>query len=225
MRKIQKSLAVILSVLMLTLLFAVGAGAASTTAYTLTADKQTVAAGESFTVSLNVTGDTAGVQAKLNFEADKVQFVSVAINDALKPTNTLDNSYVVKDNYVEFMLITADATVEGSLITFTFSAKEDIQSASASFTLGDAVAVVGEAKEEPTVTGVSVGITSSVVTGTLGDLNNDGAVNLLDLVRMKKDLSITAPVTAVNDVNKDSLFNADDAALLIQYILGTITQF
>ncbi len=225
MRKIQKTLAVILSVLMLTVFFAVGASATSTTAFSLVTDKQVVANGEAFTISVNVTGAPEGVQAKLNFEADKAQFVSVAINDALKSINTLNNSYVVKDGYVEFMLIGTNASVEGSFISFTFAAKDDILSTSASFTLSDAVAVVNEAKETPEVTDVSVGITSSVESGVLGDLNNDGKVNILDLVRMKKDLSITAPVSTVNDVNKDSLFNADDATTLIQYILGTITQF
>ncbi len=225
MRKFQKSLAVILSVLMLTLLFAVGAGATSTSAITLSANKQGVAVGETFTVSVNVTGDPSGVQAKLSFEKDKVEFVSAAINESLKPTNTLSNSYIVKEDYVEFMLLSADATVEGAWITFTFKAKTSAVTTSAGFSLDDAVAVIGEAKETPAVTNLSVGITPSAQTGTLGDLNGDGEVDLLDLVRMKKDLAITAPATTVNDVNKDSLFNADDATLMIQYILGTITSF
>ncbi|ADL52595.1 endo-1,4-beta-xylanase [Clostridium cellulovorans] len=62
----------------------------------------------------------------------------------------------------------------------------------------------------------------------LGDVNNDGKINALDLALVKKGLlsEFTDPAAKVAaDVNKDGNTNAIDLALLKKYLLGQITSF
>jgi len=57
------------------------------------------------------------------------------------------------------------------------------------------------------------------------DLNNDGKVNLVDFVKLKKRLVQNSNYWIIADLNKDSLVSAEDLALLKKYLLGIILKF
>ena len=65
------------------------------------------------------------------------------------------------------------------------------------------------------------------VTVTLGDINGDGAVDLRDLVRLKKYIADngTDAVVAAADLNNDSEINSADMICLERYLLGEISDF
>lgn len=62
---------------------------------------------------------------------------------------------------------------------------------------------------------------------TLGDINGDGAVDLRDLVRLKKYIADngTEAVAAAADLNNDSEINSADMICLERYLLGEISDF
>ncbi len=55
-----------------------------------------------------------------------------------------------------------------------------------------------------------------------GDVNTNGNVDVLDLVRLKKIAALQADATAKSDINRDSLCNSDDMTILRQVLLGTL---
>ncbi|HEX2926748.1 MAG TPA: carbohydrate-binding protein [Ruminiclostridium sp.] len=67
----------------------------------------------------------------------------------------------------------------------------------------------------------------SVVTGKLGDVNNDGQIDAIDLQLLKKFLlgSGTIENTKLADLDANGDVNALDFSLLKQYLLGSITKF
>ena len=89
---------------------------------------------------------------------------------------------------------------------------------------------------EPTTTSTGIeifvcsrcGLTSSnvlpVITYTLGDINNDGAINAKDVTTLRRALAggygVAVPDTAVADVNKDGTVNAKDVTYLRRAIAG-----
>lgn len=52
------------------------------------------------------------------------------------------------------------------------------------------------------------------------DVNIDGNVNILDLVRLKKITSNLADATVKSDINRDESHNGSDLTLLRKYLLG-----
>ena len=55
----------------------------------------------------------------------------------------------------------------------------------------------------------------------LGDINNDGTVNITDVMQVLNNI-ITDTFTEISDVNSDGKVDADDAQLLIDNMLGNI---
>nr|AAG59608.1 endoglucanase Y [Clostridium cellulovorans] len=76
---------------------------------------------------------------------------------------------------------------------------------------------------------ISTFVNSSTPTSyKLGDLNNDGKINAIDMALMKKGIlgGFTDSATQLaGDVNKDGKTNAIDLALIKKYILGQINSF
>ena len=58
-----------------------------------------------------------------------------------------------------------------------------------------------------------------------GDVNQDGKINVLDLVGMKEISSGTADYVKEADVNNDNVCTAADITLLMKYLLGVISKF
>lgn len=54
----------------------------------------------------------------------------------------------------------------------------------------------------------------------VGDLNSDGKVDILDLIRFKRELSISAVLAEKYDLNGDTLKDSSDLALLRKNLLG-----
>ena len=55
-----------------------------------------------------------------------------------------------------------------------------------------------------------------------GDVNTNGNVDVMDLVRLKKIAALQADATAKSDINRDSLCNSDDMTILRQVLLGIL---
>ncbi|MDW7739724.1 MAG: Ig-like domain-containing protein [Bacillota bacterium] len=64
---------------------------------------------------------------------------------------------------------------------------------------------------------------------TFGDINNDGAINVQDVVLVMRHnlglITLTDAQKAVADVNGDGNINVQDATLIMQYSLGLIDEF
>ena len=60
-----------------------------------------------------------------------------------------------------------------------------------------------------------------------GDINGDGKINIVDMIRFKKYLSGKSSdiVAEASDLNSDSATDAEDLVCLEQYLLGTIGDF
>jgi hypothetical protein len=69
---------------------------------------------------------------------------------------------------------------------------------------------------------------SSALAAMMGDVNDDGRVNVQDVILVQKHIlspSLTTAQQAVADVNGDGVINVRDATLIMQYSLGLITEF
>ena len=60
-----------------------------------------------------------------------------------------------------------------------------------------------------------------------GDINSDGEINILDMIRLKKYLTgkISEIIPEAADINSDSETDSEDLVCLKKYILGTISEF
>ena len=74
-------------------------------------------------------------------------------------------------------------------------------------------------------------ISAEEITATYryADLNGDGAIDVLDLVCMKRGYqnpdSLTAVQRAICDLNADGTFDADDITVLQEYLVNRIAEF
>ncbi len=69
---------------------------------------------------------------------------------------------------------------------------------------------------------------SAALAAMMGDVNDDGRVNVEDVILVQKHIlspSLTTAQQAVADVNGDGVINVRDATLIMQYSLGLITEF
>jgi hypothetical protein len=69
---------------------------------------------------------------------------------------------------------------------------------------------------------------SAALAAMMGDVNDDGRVNVQDVILVQKHIlspSLTTAQQAVADVNGDGVINVRDATLIMQYSLGLITEF
>lgn len=223
MSKFKKLTAIVLLVAFSITFMAFGVSAESTSMISLSADKAAVNPDDTLTVSFAVTGSPKGVQGTLEYDSDKFDYVGAVVSNSLADINDANDTFNASVGSVKFAAVASDTTTDGTWFTFTFTAKDNA-AGNAEFKVLNAVSAIAGGKETPTVNNLTVSFPSAT-SGTKGDLNADGEINILDLVRIKKDLANSASVTEVNDLNNDAKFNADDATLMIQYILGTITEF
>ena len=167
------------------------------------------AIGEQLTLSLNIADgeNVAGYQATVQFDTTALRYVSSANGDYL-PAGAFFVPPVVAGNQVRLAAsaIGGESNGDGTLATLTF---EVIEVKASSLTLSDVVlsdsagtgfrpqVENGEIVERPQLT---------------GDINDDGVVNIQDLVIVAGQFGQSGQNSA--DVNKDGVVNIQDLVLV-----------
>lgn len=172
-------------------------------------------------VTVSADFSASGIQGVLTFDSSSVSYCDVSVNDKLKDLNTGADSIKINKDTVYFVLANKDSLNAGDgWITFTFSSRLDIVS-KAQFSLRNVKAV---ASDGSTVDTVISGCTGEVNGYLIGDINDDAAVNIVDLVRFKKYFSKAITADMINstkaDCNSDKVIDSLDLACLRKILLG-----
>lgn len=171
----------------------------------------------SVSVTVSTSQARCGLQAVIGFESEKLTFSGAEIlNSDLKTYNTVNDSVKLNGNTVRIML-TGNSDIGGDWIVLNFTVK-DGATGTASFTASD-VKTVGADKQSYNGSADAVSITLTVLKG---DVNGDGSVNIIDLVRMKKYLAqITSEIVTDNaDMDSDGAVENEDMVLLRKTLIG-----
>lgn len=202
------------------------------------------------TLDLTVTGNTVAVPVSCStnegftsldlvaeFDKTKLQYQSVTIEDSLKnyvsvvsySTDSGGNKVTVK--------IKASQEVKntGRLFTVNFTAvRPSGSSQTAAVTINDTVKLSVENVQDQdgsefVLTGTSSKVTVNLEAVTLGDINGNKKVDLVDALYIvqyyNKVRYLTTEQKAAADVNKSGTVDLVDALLIMQYYNGVIKNF
>ncbi len=167
------------------------------------------ALGAKFTIALSVeaTEKVTGYQATVQFDSAAVRFVSNTNGDYLG-----DGAFVASPAVGNYGVTVAATSIGGTsdgsgiLTTLTF---EVVASKSSSVTLSEIMLVAPNGERHfPRVENGQVQVDVADATGTEGDINRDGVVNLQDLVLIGSNLGQTGQNDA--DVNGDGIVDIVD---------------
>ena len=177
--------------------------------------------GDTFTVELNAenVSDLAGWQFDISFDATVLEAVEVKEGDFLKAggsatffqEGTIDNTTGKITGLSSARLSEGGATGTGTLLSVTFAAK----------TMGEARLVLHNF-ELGSITGEHIAAESYEVVITIegqltiGDVNRDGRVSILDLVLVAQHFGKTVPANSEVDMNGDGIINVLDLILVSQ---------
>ena len=177
--------------------------------------------GDTFTVELNAenVSDLAGWQFDISFDATVLEVVEVNEGDFLKTESsttffqegTIDNATGKITGLSSARLSEGGATGTGTLLSVTFAAK----------TMGEARLVLHNF-ELGSITGEHIAAESYEVVITIegqltiGDVNRDGRVSILDLVLVAQHFGKTVPANSEVDMNGDGIINVLDLILVSQ---------
>ena len=165
--------------------------------------------GKQLTQKVNITAgkSVAGYQFTVQFDPTALRYVKSSNGDYL-PTGAFFVQPVVNRDRVKLAAtaLTGVSNGNGTLATLTF---EVIAAKASTLTLSDVILSDSEGK------GVSPRVRSGRITEPTklaGDINNDGVVNIQDLVLVASNLGETGTNTA--DVNGDRVVNIQDLVLV-----------
>ena len=177
--------------------------------------------GDTFTVELNAenVSDLAGWQFDISFDATVLEVVEINEGNFLKAggsttffqEGTIDNTAGKITDLSSARLSEGGATGMGSLLSVTFAAK----------TMGEARLVLHNF-ELGSITGEHIAAESYEVVITIegqltiGDVNRDGRVSILDLVLVAQHFGKTVPANSEVDMNGDGIINVLDLILVSQ---------
>ena len=171
-------------------------------------------AGSNVTVDISLK-DNQGVSAitlAIDYDTDKLELVS-------HEDGGLTGWFVV--NKAVWTSSGADSSYNGVILSLTFKVKEGVEDGTIPVTVSYSSGDIGNNNEEslfPSV--VAGGVT--VFSVLPGDINGDGNVNSLDLIRLKKYIADDATeLVGSGDVNGDGNVNSLDLIRLKKYIAGS----
>ena len=171
-------------------------------------------AGSNVTVDISLK-DNPGVSAitlAIDYDTDKLELVS-------HEDGGLTGWFVAKK--AVWTSSGADSSYNGVILSLTFKVKEGVEDGMIPVTVSYSSGDIGNNDEEslfPSV--VAGGVT--VFSVLPGDINGDGNVNSLDLIRLKKYIADdTTALVGSGDVNGDGNVNSLDLIRLKKYIAGS----
>jgi hypothetical protein len=183
----------------------------------------TIHIGDTFTVQLNAENltDLAGWQFDVSFDPTLLEAIKVSEGDLLKTDGgttffqkgTIDNAAGKITGLRSVQLGGNGVTGTGTLLSLTFSAKTsgETQLALRNFNFGS---ITGEAiAVEP----YDAFITISEQL-TLGDINRDGQVNVLDMILVARYFGGSATANPRVDLNQDGTINILDLIIVAQHL-------
>ena len=191
--------------------------------YTIT--PATIHRDETFTLDIHArnVSDLAGWQFDIVFDRAALEAVDVSEGDFLKTGaatffqgGSIDNSSGQITGLTAARLSTQGVTGTGSLVKARFKAKTSGES---EVTLRNfqLVSLGGD-----TIDAIAHGIRITVEEGlTMGDINRDGVVTIVDLVLVAQKLNQTVSADDPADVNGDGVVNILDLAVVAQAIGST----
>ena len=171
------------------------------------------AVGEQLELSLNITGGeaVAGYQASIQFDITALRFVSGANGDYLPP-GAFFVKPVVEGNLVKLNAasLAGETKGDGTLATLTF---EVVDFKASTLTLSQVYLVDADGKRwEATTSNGAVTIPPEPTEETVGDINRDGVVDILDLTIVGARFGQRGHNSA--DLNRDGLVDIVDLVLV-----------
>ena len=171
-------------------------------------------AGSNVTVDISLK-DNPGVSAitlAIAYDTDKLELVSYE-------DGGLTGWFVAKK--AVWTSSGADSSYNGVILSLTFKVKEGVEDGTIPVTVSYSSGDIGNNDEEslfPSVVAGGVTVFSVIP----GDINGDGNVNSLDLIRLKKYIADdTTELVGSGDVNGDGNVNSLDLIRLKKYIAGS----
>ena len=168
----------------------------------------------SLTLSIKENPGIAGLSVSLNYD-ETVLTLKSAVNGTLFTSFTSGKNYIFDS--------ASNVTGDGTLATFTFTVKEDAEAGEYTVTpiVRSCVNDIGEDVPVKTESG-----TVSVIAYLYGDANEDGMIDMKDVVNLRRYLAEfdyetnTSSVSAGQgaDANADGVIDMKDVVLLRKYL-------
>lgn len=181
---------------------------------------KTLITGDTLTLNLNAENitDLAGWQVDIAFDPDVLEAVEVTEGDFLKSegvdtffkSGTIGNTEGEITGMYSARIAESGVSGSGTLLSVTFIAKA-----------GDETAVTLENFEFISITDELIPTVQPIIAITVGDypawdVNQDGYVNIRDLILVAKDFGSGAPANLRTDVNRDNVINIQDLIIVSQ---------
>ncbi len=185
--------------------------------------KPTIHVGDTFTLDIRAENvpDLAGWQFDIVFDAAALKAIEVNEGEFLKTggattffqRGTINNTAGRIRGLSSASLSGEGVTGTGALLSVTFSAKTDGQTQLVLHNLqfGSSTGQAIPAEPRKTVIVVEERL-------TIGDINRDGQVSILDMILIAKHLGETAPTNSEVDVNDDGVVSILDLILVAQHM-------
>ena len=174
-------------------------------------------AGETLTVNINIAGGSgvAGYELTVAFDTSALTYVSAA-NATYLPTGAFAPAPRVSGNRVTLTAAAGSAATKGggtlATVTFRVAAVKASTLRLQNVTLSD---IDGENLAVRAWTN-SVSVVRS--SGAAWDVNQDGTVNVSDLVLVARHLGSSSPANPRVDVNQDGSVNVSDLVLVARHL-------
>ena len=177
--------------------------------------------GDTITLNLNTENisDLAGWQADITFDPNVLEAIKVTEGDFLKPEGedtffqggTIDNTEGKITDMYSARISESGVSGTGTLLSVTFMAKA-----------GGETDVTLENFEFISITDETIPTVHPIIAITVReypawDVNQDGYVNIRDLILVAKDFGSGAPANLRTDVNRDGVINIQDLIIVSQH--------
>ena len=176
-----------------------------------------LAVGEQMNVNIQIVNGqgVAGYELIVSFDPTALRYIEGANADYL-PAESLAASPIVSNKTV-YMAATsifgAASVYEGTLATLTF---EVVASTDSTIKLMDVI--LSDSGGLPLAVTTRSGQIMAIQLPSIGDIDGNGKVNILDLTLVASNLSVVTPVNPNVDVNEDGIVNILDLVLVSQHL-------
>ena len=176
-----------------------------------------LAVGERMNVNIQIVNGqgVAGYELIVSFDPTALRYIEGANADYF-PAGTLAASPIASNKTV-YMAATsifgAASVYEGTLATLTF---EVVESTDSTIKLMDVI--LSDSGGLPLAVTTRNGQIMAIQLPSIGDIDGNGKVNILDLTLVASNLSVVTPANPNVDVNEDGIVNILDLVLVSQHL-------